>query len=835
LAVNQSIGSDKSEDSDDQLKGDEENGDEDAEAPEMLNVAVQAFIHALVQPQLEVDNDMNIEQDEGDNNLIPPAPAIQSQIELVQITQDFIQDISSATLFNGKLGDEIIEQLQHPVKPAFDMEDPDIRLSIDLYIACGRASQWTYQAVRESILRRFPDVAILSYYLVNKLVTRITGVISIRDDMCINACHAYTGPFADLENCHVCAEPRYDPGEFELTGKKIPRKQMSTIPLGPQAQALRCSEYGANAMQYRQHKTQEILNKLNDQNLLAADFVYDDVFSGSDVIRLADNLDLTADDTVVSFSIDGAQLTSYQQKKTDTWIGIWMVNDFDPSTRYKKKHVLPAFIVPAGPNKPKILDSFLYRSFHHLSALQRNNNGAGLPCWDALRGEVINSRIAFLLGNADAVALPELDGRVGHHGAHGCRISCNMKGRHKPNSGHYFAAHLQPNNYDVQDCNHLDIDIRNLSTPSPEIYAANLQLVVASHDQNDYERNRKTTGISKPSLLSGLVPTLMLPIPLCFSVDLMHLLFINIPELLVSLWQGKIKCEVTDDKTTWDWVTLIGPVWKTHGQLVADSTPYFPSSFHRPPRNPAEKISSGYKATEYFLYIFGLGPGFFRPILPQIYWQNFCKLVHAARILIQRKFTGAQVREAQYYAVQFVEEYETLYYQRRVDRLHFCRPSLHTLLHCAHEATRVGPGAFNSQFTMERSIGDLVKDIRQHSNPLANLCEIALRQSQLNALKTIHPVFDYDKSSEIPKYARDLHNGYYLLRPRDRSPFTVTNVHQVDIIQDELHTNKIIRWGRIRLPTGQIARSLMSESRRRSVQKRNSRNVKVCLDWVFFF
>jgi len=824
LAVNQSSDeSELSEDSEDQLDEDQDN--HELEGPEM-NAAVQAFVQALAQPQ---EDDVNIAPDEDNDNV---NPAIQSHIEHVQITQDFIQDISLATLNNGKLEDEIIEQLQNPDNAPFDMEDPDIRLSIDLYMACGKASQWTYQAVCDSIVRRLPEVAILSYYRVKKLVAHITGVTSIRDDMCINSCHAYTGPFVDLESCHVCTEPRYDPGEFELTGKKIPRKQMSTIPLGPQIQALRRSEYGANAMQYRHHKTQEILNKLNDPNLLAADFVYDDVFSGSDYIRLADNLTLTADDTVVSFSIDGAQL--YQQKKSDTWIAIWMINDFDPSTRYKKKHILPALIVP-GPNKPKILDSFLYRSFHHLSALQRNNNGAGLPCWDILRGEVINSRIVFLLGNADAVALPELDGRVGHHGAHGCRISCDMKGRRKPNSGHYFAAHLQPNNYDIQDCNHADINIRNLSIPSPEIYTANLQLVVASQDQNDYERNRKATGISKPSLLSGLVPALMLPIPLCFSVDLMHLLFINIPDLLVSLWQGKFKCEDTDDKATWDWVKLIGPVWKTHGELVADATPYFPSSFHCPPRNPAEKKSSGYKATEYYLYIFGLGPRFFRPILPQKYWQNFCKLVHAVRILIQHKITGMQAREAQYYIVQFVEEYEILYYQRRVDRLHFCRPSLHTLLHTAQEATRVGPGTFNSQFTMERSIGDLGKDIRLQSNPFANLCEIALRQSQINALKTIYPVFDYDKSSEIPKYARDLQNGYLLLRPRDRSPFTVTNVHQIDIMQDELQIDKVIRWGRIRLPTGQISRSVMSESRRRSVQKRNSRNVKVFSIILFYF
>jgi hypothetical protein len=127
----------------------------------------------------------------------------------------------------------------------------------------------------------------------------------------------------------------------------------------------------------------------------------------------------------------------------------------------------------------------------------------------------------------------------------------------------------------------------------------------------------------------------MLPVPSCFTIDLMHLLFINLGELLVPLWRGTLPCDPLDSIDTWDWAKLVGNVWIEHGKLVADATKYFPSSFHRPPRNPAEKISSGYKATEYYLYLFGLGPAFFRIILPKKYWQHFCKLVHAVHIITQ--------------------------------------------------------------------------------------------------------------------------------------------------------------------------------------------------------
>ena len=668
----------------------------------------------------------------------------------------------------------------------------------------------------------YPETNLLSYHLVNKLVADISGVVSIRDDMCINSCHAFTGPFAPLEACSICSEPRYDAAQLRLTGKKVPRQQVCTISLGPQIQALRRSPQGAKAMRYRDTKTQAIFE---DLDLHPDSFVYDDLFSGSDFLDLAENINLTSDDTTASFSFDGAQL--HQSKKSDTWIAIWIINDYSPALRYKKKHVLPALIVP-GPNKPKNLDSFLFRSYHHVSALQRENNGQGLRVWDGLKEQTVNSRVVVILNTADAVALTDLDGRVGHHGAQGCRLGCDMKGRHKPSSGHYYAAHLCPNGYAGSGCDHPDINIRNLSKPSARIYEVQLAKIVLATDQADYEKKRKETGISKPSILSGLVRKFTLPVPLCFSVDLMHLLCINIGELLIPLWRGQLKCDSNDDKDTWDWVKLIGNTWIEHGKLVAEATQYFPSSFHRPPRNPVEKISSGYKATEYYLYIFGLGPGFFRTVLPKKYWKNLCKLVRGARILIQRRITIEQVREAHSFLIRFVEEYETLYYQRRPERLHFCRPCLHTLLHSAPEITRVGPGTYGSQYTMERAVGDLGKDIRQPSNPFANLCQIALRRSQINALKMICPELDPDTA--LLPIGDDIGDGYFLLAPREKYPSNLHGGPEWVVIQTQFpHMKGVRKWGRLNLPNRQISRSLYSETQRKGKTEntRVTRNVKV--------
>jgi hypothetical protein len=198
-------------------------------------------------------------------------------------------------------------------------------------------------------------------------------------------------------------------------------------------------------------------------------------------------------------------------------------------------------------------------------------------------------------------------------------------------------------------------------------------------------------------------------------------------------------------------------------------------------------------------------------------------------ILIQRSITGSQVHDAHSYLVQFVEEFENIYYQHRTDRLYFDRPCLHTLgAHSAAEIPRVGPGAYSSQFTMERTIGDLGQEIRQPSNPFGNLCAITVRRSQQNALKALYPELDRTSTPKVPKHANDLGNGFVLLRPREHY-FSTMSDEAGDILQDQLGICRVRCWGRVKLRNGQVARSLWSESKRFGMRTRNTRNIKVIL------
>ncbi|EGO18520.1 hypothetical protein SERLADRAFT_375149 [Serpula lacrymans var. lacrymans S7.9] len=185
--------------------------------------------------------------------------------------------------------------------------------------------------------------------------------------MCVNTCLAYMGPFADLDICPMCLEPRYD----------------QLILARPQIQALWRDLTSASNMRYHEERTQELIEELqlNDRALKS----YDNFFAGSDYINAVAEGQIQSGDTVLMFSMDGAQL--YEKKSSDCWIYIWVIFDLSPDKRYQKKHVLPDGIIP-GPNKPKNIDSFIFPGLHHLSAIQRE----GLRIWDSSRNIIFTSK-----------------------------------------------------------------------------------------------------------------------------------------------------------------------------------------------------------------------------------------------------------------------------------------------------------------------------------------------------------------------------------------------------------------------------------------------------------
>ena len=508
--------------------------------------------------------------------------------------------------------------------------------------------------------------------------------------MCINSCVAYTGPFKALEVCPVCDEPRFDAGNR-------PRQVFLTIPIGPQLQALRRNKDKAMALRYRTLHTEALILELADNNGLPKG--YSDFFDGSQYMDAFERGLIKEDDIVLMLSLDSAQL--FASKHSDCWMCIWVVFDHSPDVRYKKPYVLPVFTIP-GPNPPRVMDSFLYRSLQHLAALQKDS----LVIWDASKDANVPSNPFFALATADGPGLTHLNGLVGHMGKNGCRMYCSVCGRRKPRDSHYYPALLKPlPPYNVEGCNHPDADFDdpNIFMPSVGKYQDHLHLLVSSRNETKYKENRLNTGIVKPSIFLGLDQNHCFPVPLCFGSDIMHHCSLNIPDLLIPLWRGTFDCSATDKRSTWDWVALTGETWIKHGRAVAAATPYLPGSFDRPPRDPALKISSGYKAWEFLMYMYGLGPGVFYGILPTPYYENFCDLIYGMRIINQHKISVAQLLQADDALKRFARDFKKIYYQRRTDRIHFVRQSIHLCFHLAWEVTRVGVTYRNTGATSAHS------------------------------------------------------------------------------------------------------------------------------------
>jgi hypothetical protein len=371
----------------------------------------------LEQQQNDSDDDLPDANDEadGDGNEVEGNEAeddfhVESNVEDLDIACQFVDLLKKAEFGDEHdgLDEKTLERLRNPPTEEFVLDDPHLKLSIKNYLSTRKASQETYDSIRANIIECFPESKMLTFNQVKRKIAEITGVTPIKTDMCLNSCMAYTGPWKDLDSCPTCGETRYDPAQ---PGKRVPRQQFYTMPIGPQLQANWRSKEGARAMRYRQNRTQELVDMLqqNDFELES----WDDVLCGRDYLEAVLDGTISDDDMVLMFSIDGAQL--YRMKQSDTWIYIWIIVNYSPDRRYKKVSIRPGSFIP-GPNKPGNADSFLFVGLHHLAALQKE----GLQIWDALKCRKFLSKVFLLLKLADAPGMALISGLVGHVGRVGC-------------------------------------------------------------------------------------------------------------------------------------------------------------------------------------------------------------------------------------------------------------------------------------------------------------------------------------------------------------------------------------------------------------------------------
>jgi hypothetical protein len=103
---------------------------------------------------------------------------------------------------------------------------------------------------------------------------------------------------------------------------------------------------------------------------------------------------------------------------------------------------------------------------------------------------------------------------------------------------------------------HGDVDIRNLPESSCKQYQSNLCMLMASPNETQYHSWYLETGISRPSIFSGINCSNTFGLPKSAGLDIMHLGALNLSDIMISLWCGTINCTNPDDKASWDWAVL---------------------------------------------------------------------------------------------------------------------------------------------------------------------------------------------------------------------------------------------------------------------------------------
>ena len=185
-------------------------------------------------------------------------------------TVAFVFALSTATLADpvAKLSLQALERLRDPPRRPLFIDNAGHCHSISTYLATEHSSEDAYEKICHSTAQNFSGALgiedLLSFHKVENLIEGMTGVEKVQHDMCPNSCLAFTGPYSDDVQCPLCGVSRWNQERLQCTNgrSRVPAKQFTTIPLGPQLQALYHDPNQAHQMHYLYECTQQILAEL---------------------------------------------------------------------------------------------------------------------------------------------------------------------------------------------------------------------------------------------------------------------------------------------------------------------------------------------------------------------------------------------------------------------------------------------------------------------------------------------------------------------------------------------------------------------------------------------
>jgi hypothetical protein len=137
---------------------------------------------------------------------------LNSPIDELKKTAQFIDALRGASLEQSNMQQEDIDRLRvADPDPCYDVIDEHFLKALHLFLYTTNALRTTYNLIRSSLLKCYPDDPFLSFRQMKRCVEQLSGVVSIFYDMCRDTCVGFTGPFADCDQCPICSAFRFSP------------------------------------------------------------------------------------------------------------------------------------------------------------------------------------------------------------------------------------------------------------------------------------------------------------------------------------------------------------------------------------------------------------------------------------------------------------------------------------------------------------------------------------------------------------------------------------------------------------------------------------------------
>ncbi|KAJ3501992.1 hypothetical protein NLJ89_g9087 [Agrocybe chaxingu] len=385
----------------------------------------------------------------------------------------------------------------------------------------------------------------------------------------------------------------------------------------------------------------------------------------------------------------------------------------------------PHCLIP-GPKKPIDIDSFLWPAIVEFIKLAH-----GVAAFDILESEMFALRAFLILVFSDIPAVSLLMCMKGHNGFSPCRM-CKILGVRIPDSRvtTHYVPHDRSRHPDVKaDRTAIKVyDMANLPMRSHTELLAQANEVQQAPTNAAADRLSRLYGIKGVPILSYL-PSLKFPTS--FPYDFMHLIWENLIKNMILHWTGDFKGLDEGSEA----YTLPKGVWEAIGLAAATSGDTIPSAYGaRVPNIAADSTTCN--AEMWSFWTLYLGPVLLRRRFQRPkYFRHFVRLVQLLNICLQFEITKQEIEELRQGFIQWVKDYESIYYQFKPERVPTCPVTIHALLHIADSIEALGPVWCYWAFPMERYCGKLQPALRSRRFPYASLDQYVVEDAQLTQIK----------------------------------------------------------------------------------------------------